>query len=105
MIGGMGGETGHAGTQRQVADAGADRQHLAGQFEAETGRQRSLLRGQVLTPEHILPAHADRLDTHQDFPCGRRRGRQLFAFEDLWRAKLMKTDHSGHRKPLQCITG
>lgn len=105
MIGGVGRETGHARTRRQVADAGADRQYLAGQLEAEAGRQRGLFRGQVLTPEHILPAHADRLDPHQDFPCGRRRGRQLFAFEDLWRAKLMKTDHSGHRKPLQCITG
>jgi hypothetical protein len=68
---------------------------------AKAGRQLRLRRRQVLTPERVVPADADRFDTHLHFARTWLSGRMLFAFEHLGRTKLVKTDRAGHRKPRQ----
>ena len=80
-----------------VTDSGDHTGHLV----TEACRQTCLRRGQVLTPERVIPADADRLDTHLHFARTWLSSRMLFAFEHLGRTKLVKTDRAGHRKPRQ----
>ncbi|MNC62626.1 hypothetical protein D3C75_1126680 [compost metagenome] len=95
----MCGETGDPVADREVVDALAQRQHHAGQFVAEAGRQLGRRAGQVLPPEHVVPADADRLDAHQHLAGGRLRARPLLEPEHFGRAELVKTNDAGHRLP------
>ncbi|MNJ52920.1 hypothetical protein D3C77_482860 [compost metagenome] len=69
-------------TRDSVADGEAlhirtDGNHLAGHLTAQPGRQACVARRQVLTPEHIVPAHADGANIEQHF-ARPRHGRVAF---------------------------
>jgi hypothetical protein len=97
----FGRKTGDLVTDRQVIDTITDRRDHTGHFMAKARRQTSLGRGQVLPPENVVPADANRFDAHLHFARTRQSSRMLFAFEHLGWTKLVKTDRAGHRKPRQ----
>ncbi|MNE24435.1 hypothetical protein D3C80_1177250 [compost metagenome] len=101
LVGAFGREAGHLVAHRQIFDALTHRQHDTRHLMAQPGRQLCLRRCHVLTPEHVVPADADRFDTDLHLArCGLGRC-LLFALEHLGRAKLVKTNHAGHREPRQ----
>ncbi len=71
------GKTRHPVADGEALHIGADRNHLAGHLAAQPGRQACVTRRQVLTPEHIVPAHADGADIEQHF-ARPRHGRVAF---------------------------
>ena len=101
IIGALGRKTGHFIAYSQIIHAIAYGDHDTGHLMAKARRQACMGRRQVLAPQNVVPADANRFDTHLHFArCGLR-GCMLFAFEHLGRTKLVKTDRAGHRKPRQ----
>lgn len=101
VIRAFGRKTGNLVANGQVFNALAHCHHHTGHFMAKARRQARMGRRQVLPPENVVPADANRFDTHLHFArCGQR-GFMLFALEHLGRTKLVKTDRAGHRKPRQ----
>ena len=92
-------EAGDGGADLEIADAFAQGGDGAGQFEAGACRKLGLLGRQVLTPQYVFPAQADRLNAHQHLTRAGHRRRNLFVLEHIGIAELMKTDHAGHRLP------
>ncbi len=95
----VGGETRHVVADAEALDALAHRQHLARHLAAEPGGQTRMARRQVLSPEHVVPAHADGAHADQDLARAGNRHRALFLTQHVGRAELMKTDDAGHCDP------
>ncbi|MDT4867884.1 hypothetical protein FQZ97_1028160 [compost metagenome] len=96
-------EAGHGHAGLQVGDAVADGLDDTGQFVAQAGGQRGLVRGEVLPPEHVAPKHAQRLHAHQHFARPRLRGRHFLEPEHRGVTELVETDHAGHHIPRLCM--
>jgi hypothetical protein len=69
IVGAGGREAGDPVAHRNVVHPFADRHDHTGHFMADARRQACLGRRQVLAPEHVIPADADRLDAHLHSPA------------------------------------
>ena len=73
--------------------------HHTGHLMTHAGRQPSVRWRQILPPEHVIPADANRFYAHLHLTGCRLRSRMLLKLEDLGWTKLMKTDRAGHFEP------
>ncbi|MNF81277.1 hypothetical protein D3C84_635410 [compost metagenome] len=99
VVGAGSGKAGDLVTDLQVVDTLAYRADHARHFMTHAGWQACLGRRQVLAPERVVPADADRFNADLHLAGSRLRRGLLFDLEHLGRAKLVETDHAGHRKP------